>query len=61
MEILLFTVTGIVLYVSADALLKRIEAGREEPLENRSIIFFAIFLPLALISFQLIQYLMANG
>lgn len=60
MEFLLFTVSGIFIYVTSDAIVKLIEEKKGELLPNRSLIFFAIFLPLALISFQVIQYLMAS-
>ena len=60
MEFLLFTVTGILLYVISDAILKAIEEKKGEMLANRQLIFFAIFLPLAIVSFQLIQYAMRN-
>ncbi|MDH5648742.1 MAG: hypothetical protein OEY67_03725 [Gammaproteobacteria bacterium] len=61
MEILWFTATGIVLYVVSDAILRKIEDIKGKTLANRSIIFFAIFLPLTLISFQLIQYLLSSS
>lgn len=57
MEILWFTITAIALYFAADWVLDRIERQRGKRFENRSIIFFVIILVLALVSFQLIQYL----
>jgi hypothetical protein len=47
-----------VLYFFSDWLLDRIEQARGARFENRSIIFFAIILVFALVSFQLIGYLM---
>ncbi len=56
MEILGFTAAGIALYFFSDWLLDRLERARGARFENRSLIFFAIILVLALLSFQLIQY-----
>ena len=61
MEILWFTLTAIVLYFVADWTLDRIERQRGKRFENRSVIFFAIILVLALVSFQVIQYFMGRG
>ena len=58
MELIAFTLTGIVLYFFSDWLLDRIEQARGARFENRSIIFFAIILVLALVSFQVISRLM---
>jgi len=54
MEIVYFTLVAIVLYFGSDRLLDRIERARGARFENRSLIFFAIFLVLALIAFGLI-------
>ena len=59
MELIAFTLAGIVLYFFSDWLLDRIEQARGARFENRSIIFFAIILVLALVSFQLIGYLLS--
>lgn len=56
MAIVYYTLAGIVLYVAADWILNRIEVYRGARFENRSLIFFAILLILALGSFQLIQH-----
>ncbi len=58
MEIVYFTLVGIGLYFMSDWLLDRIEAARGNRFENRSVIFFAIIMVLALATFQLISYLM---
>lgn len=57
-EIVYFTLVGIGLYFFSDWLLDRIETARGSRFENRSVIFFAIILVLAIASFQLISYLM---
>lgn len=58
MEIVYFTLVGIGLYFVSDWLLDRIETARGRRFENRSVIFFAIILVLAVASFQLLGYLM---
>lgn len=58
MELIAFTLTGIVLYFFSDWLLDRIEQARGARFENRSIIFFVIILVLALVSFQVISRLL---
>jgi uncharacterized membrane protein len=57
-EIIYFTLVAIGLYFMADWVLDRIETARGARLKNRSVIFFAIILALALASFQLIGFLM---
>ncbi len=59
MAIVYYTLAGIVLYLVADWILNRIEIRRGARLDHRSLIFFAILLVLALVSFQLIQYFLA--
>lgn len=54
-----YTLAGIALYLAADWILNRIEIRRGARLEHRTLIFFAILLALALVSFQLIQYFLA--
>ncbi len=61
MEAILYTLTGIVLYLLADWILKRIEAARGAPFEQRTLVFFAILLALALTSFAAIRRLFGGG
>lgn len=60
MEILYFTAVGIGLYFLSDWLLDRIETTRGQRFEHRSVVFFFIFLPLALATFQLMQHLLRS-
>ncbi len=55
MEIIIFTLNGIFVYLFSDWILRLIERYRNKNFENRSIIFFMIFLPLILLSFQVIN------
>jgi hypothetical protein len=52
MEILYYTLTAIVLYFVSDWLLDRIEALAGRRLPNRSLVFFAIILALAMLASQ---------
>jgi hypothetical protein len=55
MEILLFTLNAIVVYLLADWIVRVIEQRRGEPLKNRQAIFFVAFLSLAMITFNILQ------
>ncbi len=61
MDIVYFTVIAIGLYLVADRLLDWIERRRGARFENRQVVFFAIILPLALVTFWLIQLLSGRG
>ena len=57
MEIIYFTAAGIILYVAADWILKRIETAAGKRFEYRSLIFFVILLVMAVTSFAIIRQL----
>ena len=57
-ELILFTLNAVVIYVLADWLLRRFEQHRGAVLPQRQIVFFAIFLVLALASFALLRRLL---
>jgi hypothetical protein len=54
MELVYFTLIGIGLYFFSDWLLDRIERKRGARLKHRDIVFFAIILGAALLTFSLI-------
>lgn len=60
MSFVYFTIVAVVLYVVSDLILDRIEVAAGRRFENRSIIFFAILMILALISFSLIRTYTGN-
>ena len=60
LEALAYTLVAVALYALSDRLLNWLEIRRGARYENRSLIFFAIILTLALISFQAIQYFFAK-
>jgi hypothetical protein len=55
MEALVFLVVAVGLYFVADLILDRIERALGRRLEYRTLVFFAILLVLALISFALLR------
>jgi cytoskeletal protein RodZ len=59
MQILYYTLAGVILYVVSDWILKQLERRRGRVFEHRTLIFFGILLALALLSFQLIQMWLA--
>ena len=61
MSIVDFTLVAAILYLFSDWVLRRVEAAMGRRLENRSVVFFCILLPLALASFALIDHLTGNS
>ena len=57
MELVYFTITAVVLYIVSDRLLQTLELRAGRRFENRSLVFFAILLVLALLSFTMIRRL----
>jgi hypothetical protein len=49
-----------VIYLLADWIIKLVEKRRGEALKNRGIIFFVVFLPLILISFEVLKSLLID-
>jgi hypothetical protein len=60
MEILLFTLNAIIIYLLADGSIRAIEKRKGEVLKNRQAVFFVIFLAFALISFNLLPILLTS-
>ena len=61
MDIVYFTIVAIGIYFAADRTLDFIERQRGKRFENRQVAFFAIILPLALITFWLVRMLQLSG
>ncbi|MDH3616401.1 MAG: hypothetical protein OEQ90_07995 [Gammaproteobacteria bacterium] len=57
-EILLFTLVAIVIYLVSDRIIRIIEGNRGGILKNRQVVFFAVFLVLALVSFRVLRTLL---
>jgi hypothetical protein len=60
-EVILFTAVAAALYLVADRLLLLIEARAGRRFEYRSVIFFAILLALAVVTFAAIRQFAARG
>jgi len=60
MEIVVFTLNAIVVYLLADWIIRVMERKKGAALKNRQIIFFVIFLSLALISFNVLKTLLTS-
>jgi hypothetical protein len=56
LEAVLYTVTGIVLYLVADRLVVLIERRAGRVLEHRTLLFFVLLLTLALVTFAAIRH-----
>lgn len=55
MEAVYYTLTGIVLYLVADRILRLLEARAGRVFEHRTLIFFVLLLAMALVTFALIR------
>ncbi len=56
-EIVAYTLVGIILYLGSDWILVQIENASGRQFENRSLVFFAIIMILALSSFAVVRLL----
>jgi len=57
-DLILFTLNAIVIYLVSDWLVRLIEKRRGEALKQRQVVFFVIFLTLALVSFRFMKMLL---
>lgn len=57
-EILLFTLVAIVIYLVSDWIIRMIESRRGGVLKQRQVVFFVIFLVLAMVSFRVLRTLL---
>lgn len=55
MEIILFTVVAIVLYLVSDWIVQRVEVAVGRRLEHRTLLFFVLIAVLAVVSFSVIR------
>ena len=58
MEAVYYTITGVVLYLLADRVLRLSEARAGRIFEHRTLIFFVLLLAMALVSFAVIRRLL---
>jgi hypothetical protein len=60
MEIVVFTLNAIVVYLLADWIVRAMEQKKGGALKNRQVIFFVVFLSLALITFNVLKTLLTT-
>lgn len=56
-DLILFSLNGIIVYLLSDWILRVIERKRGAVIKQRQVVFFVIFLALALVSFSLLRNL----
>jgi len=61
LDIVLFTLVAITLYLFSDWLLRQVEIRRGAPFKNRSIIYFIIIFVLTLGTFEVLQYFLQQS
>ena len=59
-EIVAFTGAAVALYLVSDRILEAIEVRRGERLAHRSVVFFAILVTLAMISFSILEQVLGG-
>ncbi len=59
-EVLLFTLNAVLIYLLADWIIRTMETRKGEVLKNRQVVFFVVFLALALVSFNLLRTLLTS-
>ena len=57
-DLILFTLNAIVVYLAADSILRTLERRRGAVFKQRQVVFFVLFLPLALLSFAALRYIL---
>ena len=60
-DLILFSLNGIIVYLLADWILRVIERKRGAVIKQRQIVFFVIFLALAMLSFSLLRNLLGTA
>ena len=59
-DLILFTLNAVVIYLLSDWIVKLIEKRRGKVLKQRQVVFFGVFLVLALTSFQILKNLLSS-
>lgn len=60
LELMSYTLAGIILYFGSDWILQQIEIASGRKLDNRNLVFFAIILFLSISSFAVIRLLVTD-
>ena len=59
MDLVVFAINAVVIYLLADWIVRLLEKRQGKLMAQRQVVFFVVFLLLALISFSLIQAMLA--
>ena len=59
-DLILFSLNGIIVYLLSDWILRLVERNRGAVIKQRQIVFFVIFLALAVLSFSLLRNLLGT-
>ncbi len=60
-DLILFSLNGIIVYLLSDWILRLLERKRGAVIKQRQIVFFVIFLALAMLSFSLLRNLFGTA
>ena len=60
-DLILFSLNGIIVYLLSDWILRLVERKRGAVIKQRQMVFFVIFLALALLSFSLLRSLLGTA
>jgi surface polysaccharide O-acyltransferase-like enzyme len=60
-DLIIFTLNAILIYLVSDWLVRVLERQRGQAFKQRQVIFFVIFLGLALLSFALLRQILGTG
>jgi len=60
-DLILFSLNAIVIYLVSDGLLRLLERRQGHVLKYRQVVFFVIFLALAMVSFSVLRWLSGGG
>ena len=61
MEILVFTLNAIFVYLFSDWIIRKLEEKRGAVLKNRQLVVFAVFLVLVMLTFQIMKTIFATS
>jgi len=61
MEIVIFTLNAIFVYLFSDWIIRKLEEKRGAVLKNRQVVFFVVFLVLVMLTFQILKNIFSGG
>ena len=61
MEIVVFTLIAVFVYLFSDWIIRKIEEKRGAVLKHRQIVFFVVFLALVMLTFQIMKSIFSSG